>query len=105
MFLICDNGIAIGICEKYEQDENGNITNVDAQVSYGFIPTIYEIEKEDIPADFVPFKYHFNEEEGFVKDENFLERDPLFVEHQLELAFERINELENALCELSEEIV
>ena len=21
MFLICDNGIAIGICEKYEQDE------------------------------------------------------------------------------------
>lgn len=104
MFLLCDGTIVVGICENYEQDENGNVTNLDSSVSYGFTPDIYEIREEEIPQDFKPFKYRFTEDEGFVRDENYTEQDPLYLEHQLELAFQKIVELETALCELSEEL-
>lgn len=104
MFLLCDGTIVIGTCENYEITDTGNLINLDNSSTYGFIPKVYEVAQEDLPEDFKPFKYRFTEDEGFIKDENYTEQDPLYLEHQLELAFQRIAELETALCELSEEI-
>lgn len=99
MFILTlDNGTVIAKASAVEERE-GLVYNVDEALIYGFPVNIAEVE--EIPADFQPYKYFYNEEEGFVEDANFVDPKENNGEAQLERALARIEELENAVCELS----
>ena len=99
MFIIMlNNGTVIGKASAIE-DRDGLVYNVDEALIYGF--PVNTVEVEEVPADFQPYKYFYNEEEGFVLDANFVDPKENNGEAQLERALARIEELENAVCELS----
>lgn len=99
MFILTlDNGTVIAKASAIE-NRDGYVYNVDEALIYGF--PVNAIEVEEIPEDFQPYKYFYNEEEGFVEDGNFVDPKENNGEAQLERALARIEELENAVCELS----
>lgn len=98
IILTLDNGTVIAKASAVE-DRDGLIYNVDEALIYGF--PVNTIEVEEVPEDFQAYKYFYNEEEGFVLDPNFVDPKENNGEAQLEKALARIEELENAVCELS----
>lgn len=105
MFLITLlNNLVIAKASAITENQAGNIVNIDQNVAYGFPVKTFEVETENIPEDYAPYKYFYSEEEGFVIDPNFVEPEPptIPLEEQLQAAMNRIADLEEAICELSE---
>lgn len=109
MFIITlKNGMAIAKTSSYSITDAGQVLNEDGNVIYGFSVKVFEIQNEDLPTDFAPYKYFYNEEEGFKLDESYVDPSAETLESKLLAAEARIAELEDALCELStvvEEVV
>ena len=98
IIITLDNGTVLATASAVE-DRDGLVYNVDDAVIYGF--PVKTIEVDEVPEDFQPYKYFYNEEEGFVVDPHFVDPKESNGEAQLERALARIEELENAVCELS----